>query len=122
MANVEKLEELMDHLRMHPEEHDQDCWAYIYDEEEHSLTGCGTTLCAAGHRVVLSGCQILWQTDSSFAYRCRTPDGLVTTIQEAARTILELTHAQAHIMFHIAQTLDDVEQAVKDIINKQQAA
>jgi len=108
MANVEKLEAVLDYIRTHPEEHDQSVWA--------DRGSCGTTLCFAGTAVVLSGYEILWDETTNDAYLCqRGPE--TGHIAEVAADELELSDVQANDLFLSADTFDDVERTVKDIIN-----
>jgi len=110
MANVEKLEAVLDYIRSYPEEHNQSAWA--------EKGACGTTLCFAGTAVVLSGYEIVWQADGHDAYMCQR--GLETGhIAEVAADELQLSNAQAKDLFLGAFSFDDVERAVKDIINEQ---
>lgn len=110
MANVEKLEAVLDYIRTHPEEYNQTVWA--------DRGSCGTTLCFAGTAVVLSGYKILWDETTTDAYLCqRGPeDG---HIAEVAADELELSDVQASNLFLNAVSFDDVERTVKDIINEQ---
>lgn len=130
MANVEKLEAVMDHIRMNREQHDQERWAV--------KTSCGTTMCFAGWTVVLEeGYELKWhdmRTDLALQYSpgliayadyCDGPatSGITAApVQMVAEIVLGLTRKQGHSLFHLAKTFDDVEQTVKDIINAEQAA
>jgi hypothetical protein len=109
MANVEKLEAVLDYIRTHPEEHDQIQWAEKGDT-------CGTTLCFAGTAAVLAGYQMVWQADDT-AYTCS--NGIETEyVSTIAMRELGLTEAQTDSLFIRSVTFDDVERTVKDIINE----
>lgn len=135
MANIAKLEEVLDYIRTHPEQHNQDWWA--------QRTACGTAQCFAGWAVVLDGYRIAWWDDSTMAECCVVPDThphaldalLVTGTEEPlasgealaaicplAEDILGLTREQSNELFSAANTIDDLERIVKDIANEQRAA
>jgi hypothetical protein len=113
VANVEKLEAVMDYIRNHPEEHNQSSWA--------ERGSCGTTLCFAGTTVALAGYAIMWDALTNDAHLCRAPKNAFRNeyISEVAANELELSDAQARSLFLNALTFDDVERTVKDIINEQ---
>lgn len=129
--NVTKLEETLDHIRCHREEHDQIYWAM--------KTECGTTMCFAGTAVALAGYELSWaradktlyigDLDSAPPRRkirvadsaefCVVPGLGNAQIHDSAAQILDLTPDQATRLFHKAKTFDDVERTVKDFINEQ---
>lgn len=113
MANVEKLEAVLDYIRTHPEEHNQSTWA--------EKTACGTTLCFAGTAAALAGHQFVWDEFSNDAYLCRAQSGKVEYVAAVAVRELDLTDAQADALFIHSSTFDEVERTVKDIINEQTA-
>lgn len=47
--NVDSMMIVRDHIKAHPEQHDQGMW---YDDE---TVTCGTTACIAGHTILLLG-------------------------------------------------------------------
>jgi hypothetical protein len=116
MADVAKLEAVLDYIRMHPEEHDQGDWA--------RRTDCGTTLCFAGTAVVLAGYQLDWTNHSDRTGRCVTSAGdplsLAGTASISAVAARELCLApeQVEALFWAADSLDDLERIVKDIANE----
>lgn len=109
MANVEKLEAVLDYIRTHPEEHDQTTWA-------ERGGACGTTLCFAGTAVALAGYQMVWELDDT-AYICSNGSELDAVATIAMRE-LGLTEDQTDSLFIRSVTFDDVERTVKDIINE----
>ena len=114
MANVEKLEAVLDYIRQHPEEHDQGTWA--------ETNACGTTLCFAGTAVVLAGYRVAWKEWDTEAYLCLPPGDEADEferIDEVAKRILDLDDYQAKRLLLNSETFDDVERVVKDIINEQ---
>lgn len=134
MANVDRLEETLDHIRMNREEHDQCFWATKSE-------GCGTTMCFAGTTVALAGYELDWceragrvghagrsKVVGSFAEHCIVPEGhycgslAKPRVEWVAAYELGLTDVQAEDLFYGAKTFDDVERTVKDIINAEQAA
>lgn len=126
MANIEKLEATLDHIKMNRDQHDQRAWAM--------KTECGTAMCFAGWTVALEGYKFAWKgtpaqdfygnaiSDDS-ATRCMKPGvAFSERVELAAADILELNVTQARELFYRSQTFDEVERTVKDIINAEQAA
>lgn len=58
MKNYPLLRKTMEHIEAHPEEHDQRYWGL--------QTPCGTTMCFAGHAVVLAGLTPVWNKDDRY--------------------------------------------------------
>lgn len=127
MANVAKLEETLDYIRMNREQHNQRGWAL--------KTECGTTMCFAGWAVVLAGYEFIWsgtpaifsepgatpvEVAEEHAERCIVP-GVDSPIRvyPLALLLLDLDTNQADALFFQAKTFDDVERTVKDLINEQ---
>lgn len=128
MANVGKIEAVMDYILTHPEEHDQSKWAAKSE-------GCGTTMCFAGTAVMLAGHRLMWEEcrldpNGFFADYCVLPsehpcvswwgDGFAP-IADIAAYELELNWEERHALFHDSKSLDDLERVVKDIANGQVA-
>lgn len=110
MANVEKLEAVLDYIRTHPDEHDQSTWA--------GKGPCGTTLCFAGTAVVLAGYEILWGALAPDSHLCQRGSD-VRSISSVAATDLELSPRRAIELFLNSPAFGDVERKVKDICNEQ---
>lgn len=70
--NVPLLRKSLEYLTEHPEEHDQEAWAF-------RAPSCGTTYCLAGHVVRLAGHQIKWQR----------PDEMTVEHEEVASQVRE---------------------------------
>lgn len=125
MPDMFKLDAAMDYLRAHPEQHDQRYWG--------RQTPCGTTMCLAGTVAHLAGHEFYWENygnDIKKAGLCFRPaeDELsytviggssVAFIASLAQRELGITEAQANELFYKAETLEDLEHAVKDIANEQ---
>lgn len=115
MANVAKLEEVLDYIRTHPDEHNQDTWGV--------KTDCGTTMCFAGTAVHLSSEYTLTWRDGSHIgkgwefVRGALKGGLVFSISDTAAEILGLTDEERCALFYTADNLDDLEVMVKNIAN-----
>lgn len=118
MPNVALLEETLDYILVHPEEHDQGVWI--------EQTECGTTRCFAGTAVMLTGYRLCIGSNAS----CLVPandelgypvgDGRwIAPIQEVAIRELGLNIQQALQLFNCQRTIDDLQLAVKDIVNEQ---
>jgi hypothetical protein len=112
MANLAKIEAVLDYIRTHPEEHDQNTFAY--------RNACGTQMCFAGTAVHLSDqYKIVWSGRESAG--CVDANGNLESMPDAATEILGLTDQQSFQLFHVARNLDDLERVVKDITNEQVA-
>lgn len=62
---VDRLDTLVEHLRTHPDEHDQSSW-------RAESIDCGTKMCAAGHAIVLfGGDRFRWNTPYAEAHGTR---------------------------------------------------
>lgn len=129
MANVEKLEQVLDYIKTHPEGHDQKDWAV--------RGACGTTLCFAGTAVMLAGYEMYWagilSWDRDSTSLCKVPEGhplsvrmpedldaarpLVAGIPSVAQRELELTDDEREALFIDAANLDHLEAMVKNIAN-----
>lgn len=90
MPNVELLQQVMQHIKDHPEQHDQ------------QIVVCGTAACFAGRAMLLSD----W---SSHRIAC-------SSIPECAQ-LLGLTTIQAQKLFRYDNTRPMLELMVKDLIN-----
>lgn len=131
MANVEKLEQVLDYIKTHPGKHDQANWAV--------KGACGTTLCFAGTAVMLAGYEMYWagrgilSWDCGSTSLCKVPEGhplsvrmpkdldaarpLVAGIPSVAQRELELTDDEREALFIDAANLDHLEAMVKNIAN-----
>lgn len=134
MADATKLEAVLDHIRMNPKEHDQSTWG--------AQTDCGTTMCFAGTAVHLAGYPLIWEKrifeDERLAFYCKVPDSYtgkrvgdrhpdlnpdydIACIHEVATHELGLDYDEAHELFWNSDTFDEIEEAVKGIINNNQS-
>lgn len=128
MADATKLEAVLDYIRMHPEEHNQNQWA--------EQTPCGTTMCFAGTAVRLAGYPLIWEIpifkdDNRVAFYCTVPADYtgkrigdagnleydLACIHDVATHELGLDYDEAHELFWESDTFAQVEETVKDIIN-----
>lgn len=112
MANATLLEETLDHLLLHPEEHDQNVWI------EH--TECGTTRCFAGTALMLTGytfwhdwCFVPDNDALGFGWDGKWDGKRVAHIRDVAKRELDLDYWQAEYLFHESRTIGELEQAVK---------
>lgn len=90
--NVELLQQTMQHITDHPEQHYQGRWI------------CGTAACYAGRAALLSGVTI----DEI----CETPD-----MWELGANLLGLTTFEARNLFDPDNTRSMLELMVKDLVN-----
>lgn len=122
MVNVAELETTMQEIVDDPDSWDQMHWI------------CGTTACFAGKVARNHGCTVvasdfkdeyLWSqvdidglgvhhyTDQVVI----SPSGERVTVREFAQEVCDLTGAQAHLLFHSANSLDSLQHVVKGLIN-----
>lgn len=105
--NAELLLDTYDHIRLHPEEHDQRNWANINDPENPEI-GCGTTLCFAGHACLRAGLKV-----DLFRQKVRSADGGSLGygndhISQVAKDILGLDNVDAiRLFFSMSSILDE---------------
>lgn len=120
MANIQKLEAVLEYIRTHPKEHDQGIWAH--------RTSCGTAMCMAGTAVALEGHKIIWPEIDLVYYqadKCLVPDGHKARewgenfgyIWNVAEADLELTSYEADILFEGDNSLQDLEAMVENLAN-----
>jgi hypothetical protein len=112
MANIEKLEAVLDHIKMHPESHNQEVWA--------EKTECGTAYCMAGWAVALAGYEFCWRSDgttSSVITERTATSTHCELIEEIATAVLGLDFRDADDLFHSLNTVDDLELMVKNLSN-----
>jgi hypothetical protein len=111
MPNNAHIEEVMSHILMHPESHNQESWGV--------KTDCGTVHCAAGWSAVLSGAKPIWSGRSViFAQYCITPGGNLRKFFSYAQEMMGLDEDTAEKLFLADQ--DTTEQTVdklKHILN-----
>lgn len=100
--NYELIEKVHRHIVDNPEQHDQALWAV-------KANSCGTVACAAGHALIFSGLDIMWEVTPAKASSigeeirrmrfARMPDGRREAISVAAREVMGLTRAEAEKLF-----------------------
>lgn len=109
MRNIPLLIEVMVHIHLYPELHDQS-WYFVEND-------CGTASCFGGWACALSGyTPIPVEFDDCFGERVVTPDGPKTTGQ-AAQELLGLTLSEATTLFHVGNTAAMLELMVTDLIH-----
>jgi hypothetical protein len=99
MINTELLEQTMRHIIDNPQAHDQTIWA----------TECGTTACFAGWACLLSGAKPqrwLWEWDDT-----------LWQMPHLAERLLKLESLDASELFDAENTIDDLQNIVKTLIN-----
>jgi hypothetical protein len=103
MPNIPLLEQVMAFIKDHPEKHDQGTW----------INDCGTAACFAGWTVLLTG----WQqssVDTDEVWK----DGSRRFVGSVAREELDLTDADADLMFAGQNTVETLELMGKDLVNE----
>lgn len=112
MANVEKCERVLAHVKADPELLRQDKWM-IKNE-------CGTAGCFAGWAALLNGHTPRWHhfgsDDWESAYAC-DEEGRCVLISEVAESLLELTKREADVLFYGKNKIEDIELMVKNLAN-----
>lgn len=110
MINVELLEQTMQQIKDHPEQHNQAWW--------FSEAVCGTSMCFAGWACALSG----WRAcnwSEGFASDVEK-GGVVADVSIKAAELLGLDFDVANDdrgLFSASNTVDDLERMVKDMAN-----
>jgi hypothetical protein len=106
--------EVMDHIRAHPEEHDQKYWI------------CGTRACVAGRADLLAGyapSEGTWWNDSYETNMVRHPNtGEEFHVRDKAAELMQLTCMEADALFHTDNDLVLLEQVTARIVARQRAA
>lgn len=104
MINTELMQETLDYIAAHPDEHDQGDWG--------EKTDCGTTRCMAGTAIhVTLGCKMLFsESDDGWgvAYSAQDAQGRHRYISELAQELLGVDDEQAEDLFYEACTLEDL--------------
>ena len=95
--NTELLQQTMQYIINHPDQHDQADWAVQHD--------CGTTACFAGWAAILSGWTVkqVQLTDDP--------------VKDIGGEILGLTVSESHQLFDASNTRHQLELMVKDLVN-----
>jgi hypothetical protein len=110
-VNRELLERTMQYIEDHPEEHYQGMW--------FMKTECGTTACFAGWACLLSGLtpdftQRPYNFTDRSSYYVKDDERWVKPI---ATELLGVSEDDAEILFHSANSLDELKLMVKDLLN-----
>lgn len=108
MRNIPLLVEVMAHIRLYPELHNQ-TWFF-------SETDCGTASCFGGWALTLSGHFPLQERECFGASVC-TPEGHRRASWSAAQAVLGLTAAEAMVLFAPGNTRAMLDRMVEDLIN-----
>lgn len=116
IRDLSKLDEVMDYIEAHPEEHDQRVWL--------ARTACGTRGCLAGHAILLNvpASRLRWkwalrQGGPNSMWGVITEDGVCTDPYIAAMEILGLSASEAGVLFHETASLEDLKMWVKRLHN-----
>ena len=116
MVNIDKLDAVLDHIRTHPEQHDQCCWM-------REDPNCGTAACFAGWAVTLAGWKmVVASRRSAMADTCVNEDGKKRVIAGLAREILGLDYGDSEVLFDAFNTVEDLELMAKDLANGESLA
>jgi len=114
-CNVELLQQTMQFIDDHPEQHDQSSFGY--------QTECGTFACFAGWACMLSG-EVTWLMQPGFK-GLRTREGRLKRVltreglpaSAAAQELLGLDDHEAGILFGPHNTREALKLMVKDLVN-----
>jgi hypothetical protein len=117
MANVEKCQAVMDHIRMNPELHNQRYWG--------TKTECGTAFCFAGLTCVLNGhTNFEWRSGDVYGVSAAKSyaelvivDQVKMHVRMLAASLLDLDWHESHVLFGTQNTVDDLELMVKNLAN-----
>ena|SRR5258706_8207228 len=94
MANLERLDQVINIIETNPERWDQGTWG--------SMTDCGSTYCIAGWACLLAGLTLNWFDNTLINANGHDPF-------DAGQKILELTDEQAHYLFFARTDLDEIK-------------
>lgn len=114
-VNVELLEEVMQQIKDHPEQHYQGWWFKNTPE-------CGSAMCFAGWTCHLNGWLPLFGYDG-WAHKVKNQDGEVRSVMHVAAQLLGLELVDdddCPDLFRPENTKEDLELMVKDLVNKAQ--
>lgn len=100
--DLDLLDEVVDHIDTHPEQHDQ--WSWI----------CGTTACIGGRTCLLRGWAPQVRPGDDHVYSV-VKGGVERHVADAARELLGLDAATAQRLFCGANTVDDIHLVQKEI-------
>lgn len=100
-VNVELLEQTMQHIKDHPEQHAQETW-------------CGTAQCFGGWAANFAGYETTMC--DGLLMHCTKSGNLVVTV-DAARAELGLSEGESAVLFHSGNTIPMLELMVKDLVN-----
>lgn len=121
--------EVLDFCLANPDKHDQSYWLLpgpidarpasaerCAVDAAQASNWCGTTACYAGWTVLLSGKRIAWsmwgiREEGSSPWVTET----VSSVAGVAMRMLGLTYMEAHEVFQVAQTPDDVADEIERI-------
>jgi hypothetical protein len=115
MANIPELERVLQYIKDHPEQHDQNIWAAKH--------GCKTTMCFAGTAVALSDqYDLVWERGAitgiySCAQAVDRETWEIVSVRGAAERILGLENRESSALFNWSRTRDDLELMVKNLAN-----
>lgn len=118
--NVPLLTKVMEHIELHPDEHDQSEWA----QSDSPQSECGTVKCFAGHAVAMTmdqGERFTWIRPTPFLdYRAtgiQDADGrFADRIVDRARQELGLTIQEAGSLFYSAKSRAELRHMVDALI------
>ncbi len=92
--NDELIDKVIDYIREHPEEWNQDVWGF--------KAPCGTEACFAGHALLLSG--------YTFEHGFRDPEGCsIWGVPDTARELLGVTDDQSRLLFYAVNHYNGIE-------------
>ena len=127
--NIALLRAVRDHIKWHPEAHEQSWWAVLSGlpervaqdraGDQYAVSACATTACAAGWTCLLAGDLLVsrwYETDR--AREVLTIDGDVVHVPWRAQQLLGLSDREAQALFWNTEshevTLDLLDKLIKD--------
>lgn len=125
-AAARRLVDELTKITVNPELHDQVVWTEAEkDPNKTPESECGTVGCLAGNAVITAKFPLIWQEVENYntdtdryevkwrAHDCKV-DGVIETIENAARNLFELTHSEARDLFDQDNSLTDLwEKAIE---------
>lgn len=107
--NFERIDEVMQFIEDHPEQHDQDSWGV--------KNACGTTMCFAGWAVQMYNPEMLFWYDQEYSSLADVKPNSMLSFMGQARSVLGLRADQASALFYSASTIEHLKSLVKQLHN-----
>lgn len=109
MRNIALLNQVMDHIEAHPDQHDQTMWI----AQPTSIDNCGTTACFAGWSVLLHP-KTVWNPAKGTLTLPWIRNELDSDLPGTAQELLGLTTLEADWLFAADRTREELRARVDE--------